>query len=115
VSAKPGRPYTIELYAAALAELMDHVGWRSALVAGASMGGMVALAFAAIYPNRTDALGLIDTTAWYGPDAAKNWAERADKAVREGLGSLIDFQTTRWLPHAFPPDHPHALNPSAHF
>jgi 3-oxoadipate enol-lactonase len=108
-SDKPGGPYTIELYADDLAELMDHVGWPSALVAGASMGGMVALAFAAIYPNRTDALGLIDTTAWYGPDAAKNWAERADKAVREGLGSLINFQTTRWFGDAFRADHPEVV------
>jgi 3-oxoadipate enol-lactonase len=100
-SDKPGGPYTIELFADDLAELLDHVGWSSALVGGASMGGMVALAFASIYPKRTAALGLIDTTAWYGPDAAKNWAERADKAVRSGLGSLIEFQTTRWFGDKF--------------
>ena len=105
-SDKPAGPYTVELFADDLAELMDHVGWPSALVAGASMGGMVALAFAAIYPKRTAALGLIDTTAWYGPDAAKNWAERADKAVRSGLSSLIEFQTTRWFGDEFRADNP---------
>lgn len=104
-SDKPGGPYTVELYADDLADLLDCVGWRSALVAGASMGGMVALAFAANYPDRTAALGLIDTTAWYGPDAAKNWAERADKALREGLGSLVEFQTTRWFGDTFRADH----------
>ena len=52
------------------------------------------------------ALGLIDTTAWYGADAPKNWAERADKAVKKGLGSLVDFQTTRWFGDKFRAEHP---------
>ena len=104
-SDKPGGPYTVELYADDLAELMDHVGWPSALIAGASMGGMVSLSFASIYPERTAGLGLIDTTAWYGPDGAKDWAGRADKAVREGLGSLVEFQTARWFGDAFRAEH----------
>jgi len=108
-SDKPDGPYTVELFAEDLDELMNHVGWPSALVAGASMGGMVALAFAAIFPKRTAALGLIDTTAWYGSDAAKNWAERADKAVRSGLSSLIEFQTTRWFGDKFRADNPDVL------
>src|SRR5213594_88028 len=48
----------------------QRLGWRKAAVAGCSMGGNVAQAFAAEYPQRTTALGLIDTTAWYGADAA---------------------------------------------
>ena len=108
-SDKPGGPYTVELFADDLAELLDHVGWTSALVAGASMGGMVALAFAAIYPKRAAALGLIDTTAWYGPDGAKDWAGRADKAVREGLGSLVEFQTARWFGDTFRAEHPEVV------
>jgi 3-oxoadipate enol-lactonase len=108
-SDKPDGPYTVELFAEDLDELMSHVGWPSATVAGASMGGMVALAFAAIFPKRTAALGLIDTTAWYGPDAAKNWAERADKAVRSGLSSLLEFQTTRWFGDKFRADNPDVL------
>ena len=62
-SDKPAGPYTVELFARDLADLMDHVGWNSALVAGASMGGCVSLAFAAAFPARTAVLGLIDTTA----------------------------------------------------
>ena len=40
-------PYTAELFADDLAQLMDHVGWQAAAVAGCSMGGCVAQAFAA--------------------------------------------------------------------
>jgi 3-oxoadipate enol-lactonase len=105
-SDKPAGPYSVELFADDLADLLDHVGWRSALVAGASMGGSVALAFAAAHGDRVDALGLIDTTAWYGADAPKNWAERAAKAKTEGLQALVGFQQTRWFGDAFRNNHP---------
>jgi 3-oxoadipate enol-lactonase len=100
-SDKPHGPYTVELFADDLADLFDHVGWRSATVCGASMGGSVAIAFAAAYPARVEALGLFDTTCWYGTDAPAQWAERAQKAVDEGLKSLVGFQKTRWFSDSF--------------
>lgn len=100
-SDKPKGPYTVELFARDLADLLDHVGWSSALVAGASMGGCIALAFAAAFPARTSALGLIDTTAWYGAEAPKQWAERAARAAKDGMSALVEFQTTRWFGDAF--------------
>jgi len=100
-SGKPPGPYTAEGFAQDLAGLITAVGWDSAAVAGASMGGCVALAFAAAHPARTRALGLVDTTAWYGPDAPAQWNERAAKAGAAGLGALVEFQTTRWFTDAF--------------
>lgn len=100
-SDKSAGPYSVELFADDIADLMDHVGWPSAVVAGASMGGCVALAFAANHARRVEALGLFDTTAWYGEDAPKAWAERADKALAEGMGALVGFQKTRWFSDAF--------------
>jgi 3-oxoadipate enol-lactonase len=105
-SGKPQGPYSVELFADDLADLLDHVGWKSAVIGGASMGGCVALAFAAAYPARTQALALIDTTAWYGADAPKQWVERAEKAKRDGLGSLVEFQTTRWFGDKFRAENP---------
>jgi len=108
-SGKPAGPYTVEGFADDLADLLDHVGWDSALAAGASMGGCVSLAFAASYPKRVRALGLFDTTAWYGADAPKQWEERAQKALSAGLGSMVEFQTTRWFSDAFRTRHPEII------
>ncbi len=100
-SGRPRMPFTLELFARDLAELLNHVGWPAASVAGCSMGGGVAQAFAAMFPARTTALGLIDTTAWYGADAPKTWRERAANARAKGLGGMVDFQLTRWFSDEF--------------
>lgn len=92
----PG-PYTIGFFADDLAAVLDAVGWSSAIVGGVSMGGNVAQAFASIYQDRTQALALFDTTAWYGPEAPANWESRARQAETQGLASLVDFQVTRWF------------------
>lgn len=97
--------FTTDLFARDLAELFDHVGWPSATVAGCSMGGCVSQAFAGRYPARVNALGLIDTTAWYGPEAPKNWTERAAVARSKGLAGMVDFQVTRWFSDKFRAEH----------
>ena len=101
--------YTAELFAKDLGELLDHVGWASATVAGCSMGGCVALAFAGLFPHRVSALGLIDTTAWYGADAPEKFRERAEAARAKGMAALFGFQATRWFSDGFRTDHPEVL------
>lgn len=98
-SSKPTGPYTAALFADDLADVMTAIGWTSAIIAGASMGGCVSLAFADAYPGRIDGLGLIDTTAGYG--APDTWEERAQKALTGGMAALVAFQKTRWLSDAF--------------
>ena len=102
-------PFTADLFARDLAELLDHVGWQNATLAGCSMGGCVVLAFAGLYAARTGALGLIDTTAWYGQDAAARFKERADAARAKGMAALFDFQSTRWFSDDFRARHPEVL------
>jgi 3-oxoadipate enol-lactonase len=105
-SDKAKGPYSVELFADDLADLLDQVGWRSATVCGASMGGTVAIAFTAAYPDRVDALALFDTTCWYGPEAPAQWAERAQKALDDGMSALVPFQQTRWFSDSFRDQHP---------
>ena len=94
-------PLTTERSAQDLLEVLDHLGIDRVIVGGASMGGCVALQFAGSHPERTTGLALIDTTAWYGPTAPVDWEARAQKALSQGLGSLTDFQVTRWFSDAF--------------
>jgi 3-oxoadipate enol-lactonase len=101
--------FTGELFARDLAELLDHIGWANATVAGCSMGGCVVQAFAGLYPSRASALGLIDTTAWYGEDAPKNWRERAAAARSNGFQGMVEFQTTRWFSDEFRTAHPEVV------
>ena len=108
-SEKPPGPYRIERFADELARLLDHVGWQRALVAGASMGGCIALAFAGRHATRIAGLGLVDTTAWYGPEAPQQWEDRAQKALQRGLEALVDFQVTRWFGEAFRAAHPEVV------
>ncbi len=100
-SGKPVGPYSVEQFADDLAVVLDAAGWDDAIVAGASMGGCVALAFATHHAARTTGLGLIDTTAWYGEGAPDAWADRATKAQSSGMAALIGFQVSRWFSDAF--------------
>jgi 3-oxoadipate enol-lactonase len=105
-SGTPPGPYSVGQFADDLADVLDGIGWSTAAVAGASMGGCVAIAFAAQYPARTTGLGLFDTTAWYGANAPKQWEERAQRGVADGMASLVEFQKTRWFGDAFRAQHP---------
>src|SRR6201996_1378119 len=104
-SAKARMTYTAELFAGDLASLFDHVKWPRAFVAGCSMGGCIAQAFAGVYPDRVEGLTVMDSTAWYGPTAPKDWRDRAATAVTKGLGALSAFQSTRWVSDAFREQH----------
>lgn len=105
-SSKPEGPYTIARFAEDVKEVVQALGYRKAIIGGASMGGCISLQFAIDYPDMTAALALIDTTSWYGPTALDDWEKRGEKAHSEGFASMVQFQTTRWFSDQFRADHP---------
>jgi 3-oxoadipate enol-lactonase len=108
-SGKPAGPYDTARFADDLAQVLDSLGAARAHVVGCSMGGTVALAFAGRYPQRVASLSVADTTAWYGDDAPAAWEGRAQRALREGLASLIPFQAERWFSPGFAASSPEVL------
>jgi 3-oxoadipate enol-lactonase len=109
-SSRPAMPFTIGLFARDLSQLLMHVGWNVATVAGCSMGGCVAQGFAADYPQMINGLGLIDTTAWYGADAPRRWRDRATMAREHGLAAMIEFQASRWFSDQFREQQPETVS-----
>jgi 3-oxoadipate enol-lactonase len=65
------------------------------------MGGSTALQLAAAHPERVNRLFLADTTAWYGPDAAPIWGERADRVLAQPRTDQVTFQVDRWFTTTF--------------
>ena len=100
-SDKPPGPYNLHQFANDLSNLLDHLGWHNNLIAGADMGGAVAMRFAIDYPTKISLLGLIGTCAWYGPDASKNWNDRVAKVKEHGFLSMVEFQKKRWVSEDF--------------
>jgi pimeloyl-ACP methyl ester carboxylesterase len=83
--------YSEQATVADMAALLDAAGAPSAIIAGLSLGGYMSLAFQLAFPNRTDALLILDTGPGYKSDAARaQWNARAlETAARfemEGLG-----------------------------
>jgi 3-oxoadipate enol-lactonase len=105
-SDKPRGPYSTERFAGDLVHVLDQVGYARAIVAGCSMGGTIALAFAGRYPDRVEGLSLFDTTAWYGADAQAKWEHRARTALNGGMAALTEFQLGRWFSPGFLSTHP---------
>ncbi|MGO4670801.1 alpha/beta fold hydrolase [Bosea sp. 2RAB26] len=94
-------PYSCEMMAADCIAVLDELGWEEATVVGCSMGGCVAQAVAAGFPQRVSGLVLADTTATYGHQALPAWRERGERALRDGMGTHIGFQLARWFSDGF--------------
>ncbi len=96
-----GDPSSVESMADAVVSLLDSLDTGPVILIGMSLGGSVAQAVAIRHSRLVSRLGLIDTTAWYGPDAPAAWGARAEQAQQRGLASLAGFQLERWFTDAF--------------
>lgn len=89
-------PYTVTEMAGDIAALLDHLELDEAMLAGHSMGGYVALAFARKYPGRVSGLCLVSSQC--GADTAEGRAGRYKtiESVRaSGTGGLVDAMTPK--------------------
>ncbi len=73
-----------------LLQLFDANEWHNVEIIGHSMGGMIATAFAAAYPERVRSLTLIDSIGFVSTDA-----EDTTEQLRKGLESRLKGQTKK--------------------
>jgi 3-oxoadipate enol-lactonase len=100
-----GTAIAMEQYAADLRALLDSLNVKQAVIGGLSMGGYIALAFMAQYPDRVKGLILANTRAL--PDSDEARQTRLANAARvhtEGVSFLIDAMAPKMLGPAAKPD-----------
>ena len=95
----PPGPYTIADHANDLVGLLAHLQLETVILAGISVGGIVAMDFAARFPARTAALVLCDTTDQLG--TADYWNERIAAIKQKGMEQLADSILDRWFAPGF--------------
>jgi len=90
-------PYTMDDYASDIAGLLDQLGAQRAGIVGHSMGGYVALAFARLYPERVNGLGLV--SAQVPADLLERKEGRyksAANVAEKGIGGVVEAMTSKF-------------------
>lgn len=108
-SDQPLRDHSIEAWADEGAGLLDALGLERVLVHGTSMGGMIAIAFAARHAERT--IGACADCAFVRPDSTRrltiaHWRKAAQTMTLDDLGALLALQS---VSAAYLDEHPEAV------
>lgn len=94
-------PYSMDDYASDIAGLLDQLGIQKAVIAGHSMGGYVALAFARLYPARVSGLALISSQVLADPPDRKEGRYKSAADVAEkGIGGVVEAMTSKFTSDA---------------
>jgi pimeloyl-ACP methyl ester carboxylesterase len=92
-----------------LAELLDALELRRVALVGFSMGGLVARAFAAAYPERVSHLALLSTAYERSPEEQTAILTRLAQAETEGPTTLGAAALDRWFSPGFRTAHPEVV------
>ncbi|HET9662427.1 MAG TPA: alpha/beta fold hydrolase [Thermomicrobiales bacterium] len=88
------RPYEMKQFADDLAGLMDAIGWPSAHIVGASMGGAIAQEFAVNYPDRTRSVTIVCSWPKSDPWMVELMSQWDDVFANQGR---VAWDRTTWL------------------
>jgi len=90
-------PYTMDTFASDITGLLDHLGIQKAAIAGHSMGGYVALAFARLFPDRITGLALVASqTLADPPDRKEGRYKSAAEVTEKGIGNVVETMTPKF-------------------
>ena len=99
LSGAPQGDYTIDDHVSDLAALLDALSIERSIVVGLSVGGMIAMALAALRPDLVRALVLCDTGHRIGEESL--WNARIAKVTAQGMPGMADAILERWFTPAF--------------
>lgn len=102
----PPAPYSIHDHATDLYGLLDDLNISQAILVGISVGGMIALDYAATWPERVHSLILCDTAPQIG--TTELWNERINTLREHGMDSMGEAILSRWFAPSFKTQSPAA-------
>jgi 3-oxoadipate enol-lactonase len=106
----PPGPYSIHDHMEDLEVLLRQLGLKDVILAGNSVGGMIAMDYAIMHGDNVRALVLSDTAAQIG--TPQTWSVRIDAVKRRGLADIAREIAPRWFALEFPkrqPDDYHGM------
>lgn len=99
----------MEDYASAVVTVLKHHDIERCVLVGHSMGGYVALEFAACYPERLAGLGLIHSHPYADAPERKDARRRAIEMLHAGK---LDLYVSQFVPNLFAADNRNLLQPT---
>jgi 3-oxoadipate enol-lactonase len=109
-SAKPPGPYGLDEFVGQLRRLVDGLGIERFVLAGFSMGGLVAQAFALAAPARVERLVLLNTVFDRSPAERAAVEARVREVLNGGHEAGIAAALERWFTPAFRAARPEAVD-----
>jgi 3-oxoadipate enol-lactonase len=100
-SEAPKGPYSLDMLAEDLRQLLDHLDIKKTSFVGLSMGGMIGQVVALTDPGVFDRVVLADTGHAQTPETRKQWEERIKTAETKGIEPLVQPTLERWFTEDF--------------
>jgi 3-oxoadipate enol-lactonase len=100
-SEAPKGPYTLDMLAEDLKQLLEHLDIEKTHYVGLSMGGMIGQTLVLKQPDVFDRVVLADTGHAQTPETRKQWEERVKTAETKGMQPLVQGTLERWFTEPF--------------
>ncbi|MGH8724026.1 MAG: 3-oxoadipate enol-lactonase [Burkholderiales bacterium] len=100
-SEAPKGPYSLDMLAEDLSQLLQHLGIKRTHYVGLSMGGMIGQTLVLKDPAIFDRVVLADTGHAQTPETLKQWEERVKTAESRGMEPLVQGTIERWFTKDF--------------
>ena len=100
-SEAPQGPYSLDMLAEDLRQLLDELKIKKTSYVGLSMGGMIGQVLALTDPGLFDRIVLADTGHAQTPETRKQWEERIKTAEAKGMQPLVQPTIERWFTPPF--------------
>ena len=108
-SEAPKGPYTLDMLAEDLRQLLAELKINRTHYVGLSMGGMIGQVVALTDPGVFDRVVLADTGHTQTPETRKQWEERIQTATTQGMQPLVEPTLARWFTEPFRKSNPEVV------